>query len=114
MNIFKNKFYNFFRVDIFVNTQGSCPYEFETKLKKIFQYFQLEKNLNLKLLNDSFNENRLSFEQKLRNLNTNYLAEPNIVDFTKILNDFDLKFYDQNLHYGNSKIVLEINVLNSS
>lgn len=102
-----SKFQN--RVDIYIETGVNETYV--EKLSQLFKYFHLEKNLNLKLI-DNFQEKFEKFEKKLAKLTVDYQVDEfenakentRFIDFTRILNEFNLNFYDKNLKYGNCKL----------
>ncbi len=69
-------------------------------LQKIFNYFSFNKSLEIKLIE----VNRIDYITELINTSAYKLeADRTIVDFSQIIKDFRLNFYDKNFAHCPSK-----------
>ena len=78
--------------------------QYERDLKKMFEYFDFNKTLEIKFIEDYSNEYS-EFENSLTEINQVYgveseeIKDENVIDLTAIIQKFDLKNFDTNLKY---------------
>ena len=101
------------RIKVFVITKSIDENKNDLiELKKVFNYFQLEKNVDLVPIeiNDidvsSLENSFLNINDEFRVKPDEQLTQKNIVDLSKVINKLSLKFYDTNLKYVNCKLFI--------